>query len=108
MEDDQLCDDADVDRLERRNALLQFDEIRHAAEARRGRGIVHGIRDGLAELRQIEVVHEFVILRFGDLAEKIDARNRLRSGRGADRKIVEDRFLTRPRNHGRSRHERSV
>jgi Fic family protein len=41
MEDDQLCDDADVDRLERRNALLQLDEIRRlAALDRAQRGCV--------------------------------------------------------------------
>jgi len=38
MEEGQLCSDADVLRLERRNALLQFDEIRRlAAEDRVGR-----------------------------------------------------------------------
>lgn len=35
MEDEQICSDADVDRLERRNALLQFDEIRRLATADR-------------------------------------------------------------------------
>ena len=41
MEDEQLCDDADVDRLERRNALLQLDEIRRiAALDRAARGCV--------------------------------------------------------------------
>ncbi|TMQ20096.1 MAG: Fic family protein [Deltaproteobacteria bacterium] len=39
--DDQLCDDADIDRLERRNALLQLDEIRRlAAVDRAQRGCV--------------------------------------------------------------------
>jgi Fic family protein len=35
MENDQICSDDDVKRLQRRNALLQFDEIRRLAAADR-------------------------------------------------------------------------